>query len=215
MSSYIKFRGALYRCADDYDYRGPSTAPTHEGGSPLWSVSPGSFPEDFYTLDGFKYYRDNLPYDFTSWELIRKLRNKPNNPVKIYRSVPSHDKNKDLIAQYEKDRKYMWRTNEMPPDVYRGKFKYKKDGQDEWSQYYTWLGDQIEELKKLPKPSGPRIQINPGDWVTISRPYAVLHGKSNLHGNFDIVSKTVFARDLWTNGNSLHEWGYDPQPSIG
>ena len=37
------------------------------------------------------------------------------------------------------------------------------------------------------------------------------HGKDHLKNKFKIVTKTVKAKDLYTDGNSLSEWGYDPQ----
>lgn len=52
--------------------------------------------------------------------------------------------------------------------------------------------------------------INPGDWVTINRRYAKEHGEGWLEGDFKILSKIVSAKDLYTDGNSIHEWGYDP-----
>ena len=55
-------------------------------------------------------------------------------------------------------------------------------------------------------------KINKGDWVTISKEYAKDHGISNLNGKYKIISKSVAARDLFTDGNSIVEWGYDPQP---
>jgi hypothetical protein len=54
-------------------------------------------------------------------------------------------------------------------------------------------------------------KINPGDWVTTSRAYAKEHGQSALNGNFKIVKSTVKARDIWTAGDSMLEWGYHPQ----
>lgn len=53
--------------------------------------------------------------------------------------------------------------------------------------------------------------IYSGDWVTISRAYAKEHGKSNLNGKYKIISKLVHPRDIYTDGNSIHEWGYDAQ----
>lgn len=53
--------------------------------------------------------------------------------------------------------------------------------------------------------------INPGDWVTPTREYAAQHGESNLQGQYRIVAKKVAAKHLWTNGDSIHEWGYDPR----
>lgn len=54
-------------------------------------------------------------------------------------------------------------------------------------------------------------RINPGDWVTLSRAYAQKHGRGNL-GRYRTVSKLVHARDVFTAGDSIAEWGYDPQP---
>ena len=52
--------------------------------------------------------------------------------------------------------------------------------------------------------------INTNDWVTPVRAYAVEHGRSHLSNQFKIVSKTVPAKHLYTEGNSWEEWGYDP-----
>ena len=51
---------------------------------------------------------------------------------------------------------------------------------------------------------------NPGDWITINREYAKEHGESQLNGQYKILSKTVKAKDIYTDGNSIQEWGYDP-----
>lgn len=51
-------------------------------------------------------------------------------------------------------------------------------------------------------------KINPGDWVTMSRDYARQHGMSL--GRYKILSKIVPAKTLFTTGDSIHEWGYDP-----
>ena len=56
--------------------------------------------------------------------------------------------------------------------------------------------------------------INRGDWVTTVRQYAKDHGESALNGEYDIIKKSVTARDIFTDGNSWLEWGYDPQPRI-
>jgi hypothetical protein len=49
-----------------------------------------------------------------------------------------------------------------------------------------------------------------GDWVTPSKEYAKEHGEANLGGDYMIASKRVKARDVYTDGNSIHEWGYHP-----
>lgn len=56
-------------------------------------------------------------------------------------------------------------------------------------------------------------QINPGDWVSISRGYAMDHGRRFGHGRygkggFKLLKKRVKAKDLFTEGNSIHEYGW-------
>jgi hypothetical protein len=53
--------------------------------------------------------------------------------------------------------------------------------------------------------------INEGDWVTLSKQYAKTHGESVLRNDYKIVSKKVKAKDLYTNADSIHEFGYYPQ----
>lgn len=52
--------------------------------------------------------------------------------------------------------------------------------------------------------------INPGDWVTLSKGYAKNHGDSVLEKNYDVLSKKVKASELYTNADSIHEFGYHP-----
>lgn len=56
------------------------------------------------------------------------------------------------------------------------------------------------------------VAIYPGDWVTLSRWYAAQHGRQlDRYGERGVVvSMKVPARTLFTDGNSLNEWGYDP-----
>lgn len=55
-------------------------------------------------------------------------------------------------------------------------------------------------------------KILPGDWVTPVRAYAKEHAESNITGPSKIISMRVRACELFTDGNSLLEWGYHPQP---
>lgn len=64
-------------------------------------------------------------------------------------------------------------------------------------------------------PSDIDAQINPGDWVSIDRKYAEMHGESRFDGDYKIISKMVKADDIFTNGDSIQEWGYDPKGEIG
>ena len=68
---------------------------------------------------------------------------------------------------------------------------------------------EISVYRAVPLGSGGKI--NPGDWVAITRSYARAHGLS-VHGKggFVVLSIKVPAKHLFTDGNSLQEWGYDP-----
>ena len=54
------------------------------------------------------------------------------------------------------------------------------------------------------------LLIKEGDWVTTNKQYAKDHGEGALNGDFKVVSKRVKARDIFTNGDSIFEWGYYP-----
>ena len=80
--------------------------------------------------------------------------------------------------------------------------------------------DVIKKIKNKPNsevivyravPKNLEVEINAKDWVTTSKEYAREHGEGPLKGNYKILEKKVKAKDLYTDGNSIHEWGYDPQ----
>lgn len=53
--------------------------------------------------------------------------------------------------------------------------------------------------------------INPGDWVTINRNYAIQHSKHPFDKKQDmmVIAAKVPAKSIHTDGNSLAEWGYN------
>ena len=51
--------------------------------------------------------------------------------------------------------------------------------------------------------------IYTGDWITPNINYAKEHGRRFDDGYY-IIEKTVPAKHIWTDGNSIHEFGYDP-----
>lgn len=59
-------------------------------------------------------------------------------------------------------------------------------------------------------PKSAPDKIIPGDWVTVNPKYAKQHGEGTLQGDYKIISKTVRADEIFTDGNSMHEFGYDP-----
>jgi hypothetical protein len=83
------------------------------------------------------------------------------------------------------------------------------------SAWYDWVSDEIQKLQHQLATKGEpeRLDIknfNAGDWVTITKKYAVEHGEGALGGEYKILTKTVPAKTLWTNGDSLYEFGYNP-----
>jgi hypothetical protein len=177
------------------DYRGLHSAPGPGSGSPLHDLS-ATYPEDIYGPNGVIYYGTREPWDNESISIIQKARNRPNMRVKIYRAVPSIITSQDKANDLEKQKKYILKYGKIPPYI---------NTHLDSSAYYDLISTELEKIKVVDE---PRVRINSGDWVTISKVYAVQHGRSHLKNRFRILSKTVPARTLYTNGDSIHEWGY-------
>lgn len=77
---------------------------------------------------------------------------------------------------------------------------------------------EITIYRAIPKGVEDRT-IHAGDWVSINRRYVEQHGERFDEG-FEVVEKTVTASEIFTNSDSIHEWGYSPaitgeqQPSL-
>ncbi|AEQ21126.1 putative aminotransferase [Rhodococcus phage E3] len=71
---------------------------------------------------------------------------------------------------------------------------------------------KVKIYRAMPRQGRGGYAINPGDWVTTNREYAVLHGLGGEEDgrNMPVVQATVPAKHLYSDGNSLEEWGYDP-----
>jgi hypothetical protein len=138
--------GAGNECAG---YRGSHKAPQADGYAKSADSLAGIYPDDVYSDDAGRLYgHGDKSLDDESARVVRRLKGKPDEPVRIFRAVP-----------------------EIADDA-----------------------------------------ISPGDWVTINKQYAKQHGESTLGGNYKIVSAVVPARHIFNDGNSIHEWGYDPKP---
>ena len=184
---------------EDDDYHGEHQAPSKNGDdSPMYDVT-NQFGEDIYGSNAVRMYGGYGSYDSYSIALIQRARNKPNMQVKIYRAVPKVITNQEKIGDYEKRMKEIHRRGKLPRDV---------DNFRNASEYYNWLDSEVERLKTLPSEDNEKVKINNGDWVTINPMYAKVHGQSNLNNKFRVLSKTVSAKQLYTDGNSIHEWGY-------
>jgi hypothetical protein len=58
--------------------------------------------------------------------------------------------------------------------------------------------------------------VNSGDWVTLDKEYAEQHGYDPNDSSKDmpVISKKVKAKELFTDGNSIFEWGYHPSEGV-
>ena len=125
------------------------------------------------------------------------------NNIKIYTYIFRHLKIKkmsdeiksQLINLYVNIRSQILKYNNSTSNTSSSNEQFKKE---------------LEKLKNSPPESETKIDINPGDWVSINRNYVKDHGDSLLKGNYKILKKTVLAKHLYTNGDSIHEYGYHP-----
>lgn len=182
------------------DYRDEHTAPSKNSGAPLYDLT-GIYPEDIYSNKAtlyYSHYGHNDPRDYPAISIIQSLRNKPNGTVRIYRAVPSILTTQDKILDLENQKRYILKNGKLPPNI------------SNRSDYYGYISEELDKLRSLPVKNEPKLSINAGDWVTIDREYAKEHGESQLNGNYKIISKVVSAKDIYTDGDSIYEWGYDP-----
>jgi hypothetical protein len=183
--------------AENNDYRGEHQAPNRDD-TPMYDVT-NAYGNDFYDSlqKSVRYYGNGTNYDNFSVGLIQRVHNKPNALIKIYRAVPLGITNQEKIEMLEKHKKYILKTGRLP---------YGVDNWNDKSEYYDFISDKLEKLKELPLDG--KVKINSGDWVTINPAYAKEHGIAHFNNKYRILTKTVFAKNLFTDGNSIHEWGY-------
>lgn len=185
------------------DYKGEHSAPDPETGSPLHNLTLNkTYPEDVYSSNGPRYYGDGTHLDHESFSIVNQLRNKPHGRIKIYRAVPKIMSKDEKINDLENQKKHILKHGKIPSHI---NTTMKRD------EYYSHISDEIDKLKSSSDEDIPKMNINKGDWVSINKNYVKDHGES-LHGkgNYRILSKTVPAKHLYTNGDSIHEWGYHP-----
>jgi len=210
------------------DYRGSHTAPRAEDDAPLWNLTlNGVYPDDIYKLDvrhAIHIYGDGAYYDNEMYRIISYYRNKPNEKIKIYRGIPKFlSEEKKLVKELTtilKDYKELnllqyhdsipefkkWddlRSKGLTTKEYNERLKIVKE------EIVKVIQDKLKEVKK----NIQKFKINHGDWVTPVRKYAVDHASSFDEG-YEILSAEVYVRDIFTDGSSWVEWGYDPQPPI-
>lgn len=103
-----------------------------------------------------------------------------------------------------------------PDDIYSPKaVQYYGTGDDAMDRATMGI---IQGLRDNPGASVPIYRavpsgvedINAGDWVSVNKQYAVDHGESYLGEGYNVLEESVRADDLFTDGNSIHEFGWDP-----
>lgn len=67
---------------------------------------------------------------------------------------------------------------------------------------------EVTIYRAIPK-SFKGTAIGDGDWVSLSRIYTEQHGENALDGDYKIAMKKVKANELYWNGDSINEFGYD------
>jgi predicted GNAT family acetyltransferase len=186
-------------------YRGSHTAPDRDFGAPLHDLTGGGqmYPADIYSSKAAQLYGGGMPYDQKAFSIAQQYKDKPNALVTIYRAVPKDISNSEKLATLEKQMAAYMKRGTLPKDA-----SNYSDG----SKWYDAAYDRREALRKMPdEPSNEVNKINAGDWVTLTREYAKDHGESALNGEYKIISQKVKAKDVFTNADSIHEFGYQPQ----
>lgn len=188
---------------DLLSYRGSHTAPGPDFGAPLYDLTGGGqmYPADIYSSKAAQYYGGGVPYDQKAFNIAQSFKDKPNAMVTIYRAVPKELSNSEKLTTLE---------NQMAAYMKRGTLPKEAENYSSGSKWYEWAYDEREKLRSLPDEPANKININAGDWVTLTKEYAKDHGESALNGQYKILSKKVKAKDLWTNADSIHEFGYHP-----
>jgi hypothetical protein len=185
------------------DYRGQHRAPTADAHNTLDDLS-DIYPDDIYSSEGVRFYGDRTSADQESINVIHMAKGKPNKSVTVYRAVPYEKSPSEQLYDLETNMKAYKRRGNVPRSETNGLTG---------SEWYNDAWDRRSELEARVDAKGGSVDtlsINPGDWVTTSRRYAKSHGESTLRGKYKIVSKKVKANELATDGDSIHEWGWNP-----
>ena len=195
-----------------------------------------SLPNDYYELNSMatQAYSDlrKAPSQEASdyYKSIIKARDEAaNNPSNNYKPPVADVVEEGYQGQHAAPTKDsgapLWNLKETYPDDFYSSngARYYGDGADEARD--RMIVSQMQGMKNrpdkmvtiyraVPKDVPTKEALNMGDWVTLDRQYAKEHGEGALNNDYKIVKKSVKARDLFTNGDSIYEMGYDPQPFI-
>lgn len=183
---------------EDDDYRMEHRPPDPDGGAPLFDLTAlGVYPADIYGPMGGMYYGHGADRaeDEAVVRLAAAYRGKPSAKVKIYRAIQKIPSRAEELHELDTIRRAWLR---------RGKPRNAPFAN------YDMLLTTIERVAAMPEREGPPPTFRPGDWVTIWKPYAQQHAKY-FEGRGRVITKTVRADELFTDGNSIYEYGYWPR----
>ena len=193
------------------EYVGIHTSPSTDD-SPLYDLV-NAYGDDIYSSNALRYFGSGYPsfvsVDADSIRIMQRVHNKPDAIVTIYRSVP--DPNKDIDRQIRKLRKIIDFKNKYRfypiKDSIIDELRDKYDDL-EWDDMMVKIEEELYSMiNDLNKQKQKPLKINNGDWITLTKQYAKEHGDSHL-GNYKIVSKNVKAKTVFSDGNSVQEFGY-------
>jgi hypothetical protein len=203
------------------DYRGQHTAPDRESGAPLYNLTlNGIYPNDIYSFKAKDYYSTGSSYDGLTIDIIQSYKDKKKKSITIYRAIPDLNKDinkkiKDILYFFSYKDRYKFfpmsidKGRIIHPILYSIENKYPYEDYDYEERKKLIIQDLENELTTLRSQLKKPLKINKGDWVSITKQYAKDHGESALD-NYKIITKTVSSQHIFTNGDSIHEWGYDP-----
>jgi hypothetical protein len=188
-------------------YRGGHTAPMkNNGNAPLYDLTQ-RYPDDIYSSKAAQYYGHYGGGDIADRQavaLMQAAKGKPDMPVTMYRAVPYEKTVSRQVAELEKQMATYQQRGNVP------KGSYLTGG--DWYENASNMRDRL--IAKADSQTPEKLSINNGDWVTLSKQYAKEHGEGALNGNYKILSQKVPARKLFTDGNSIQEFGYDESGKI-
>lgn len=164
--------------------------------------------------------RDNYPFDFRTYGYDRPAKSQTvdfgNNKAMSQRPLTEFDYRDSHRAPSPQDNAAAHSMNDVYPDIYSTKgLQYYGTGEP----FDRKTFQIINSLKNNPDkkitiyraiPDDINADINAGDWVGITPEYAKMHGDSRFDGKYKILKKEVKASEIHNNGDSIHEWGYNP-----
>lgn len=174
-----------------------------------------------------KYKNGSEFYERASWDFRKKMREE----WIIYKSQYEEffDKN---IWNGISDKRAFWHTapkkSTETVSIDRMDELYPRDFYEKWDKAYSswnkWIDLEVMNiLRKIKQNPDADVtiyravpkwkwytDISEWDWVALSKGYAKIHWESNLWGNYEILSKKVKAKDIYSDANSIQEYWYDP-----